>query len=60
MNKKTLTLTMDELLTVVKSEVIQLDSRGRESLTIIIDKSVCYDNNTENIHAKIVREDKND
>ena len=58
--KKTLTLTMDELLTVVKSEVIQLDSWGKESLTIIIDKSVCYDDGKESIHAKITRENKND
>lgn len=58
--KKTLSLTMDELLTVVQSETLQLDSWGKDKVTITIRKRVGYESGEETILAKVEREEVKD
>ena len=53
--KKTLGLTMEELLAVVQSETLQLDSWGKDKVTITISKKVGYDSGEEIILATVVR-----
>lgn len=56
--KKVLYLTMDELLAVVQSETLQLDSWGKDKVTISITKSVGYESGEETILATVVRGEK--
>lgn len=53
--KKVLGLTMEELLAVVQSETLQLDSWGKDKVTITISKKVGYDSGEEIILATVVR-----
>ena len=57
---KNLSLTMDELLTVVKSEVLQLDYNGKEKVIFAISKTTRYESGEEVILAKILRKEEND
>ena len=58
--KKTLSLTMDELLAVVQSETLQLDSWGKDKVTITISKRFGYESGEETILAKVEREEVKD
>lgn len=53
--KKTLGLTMEELLAVVQSETLQLDSWGKDKVTITISKRVGYESGEEIILATVAR-----
>lgn len=53
--KKTLSLTMEELLAIVQSETLQLDSWGKDKVTITISKKVGYESGEEIILATVVR-----
>lgn len=53
--KRTLGLTMEELLAVVQSETLQLDSWGEDKVTITISKKVGYESGEEIILATVVR-----
>lgn len=57
---KNLSLTMDELLTIVKSEVLQLDYNGKEKVIFAISKMTCYESGEEVILVKILRKEEND
>ena len=60
MGKKLLNLTMDELLTVVKSEVLQLGSWEKERVVFSVQKKIGWESGEEILLVKVLREDKND
>lgn len=60
MGKKSLSLTMDALLTVVKSEVLQLGSWEKERVVFSVQKKNDWESGEEILFVKVLREDKND
>lgn len=60
MGKKSLSLTMDELLTIVKSEVLQLGSWEKERVVFSVQKKIGWESGEEILLVKVLREDKND
>lgn len=61
MKPKSISLTMQELLTVVESEALQLDDYNREKVLFSIQKKTDWETGEEIFRVKVLREEiKND